>query len=179
MSADVSMNRVVGNSWFAAILAVLELILGFVMVSFPLLLGAAAVWVAGVALVVLGLVHLWHVFTRAGQRIWSLISGIIYFVAGAAMILLPLASLSVITLVLGIALLVGGILRLLVAISMRKEQGSAWRFFNSLVSLILGCMVVWSWPASSLWFVGTVIAVEMIFSGWSLLFLSLVPKSQS
>ena len=58
MSADVSMNRVVGNSWFAAILAVLELILGFVMVSFPLLLGAAAVWVAGVALVVLGLVHL-------------------------------------------------------------------------------------------------------------------------
>lgn len=179
MSADVSMNRVVGNSWFAAILAVLELILGFVMVSFPLLLGAAAVWVAGVALVVLGLVHLWHVFTRAGQRIWSLISGLVYIVVGAAMILLPLASLSVITLVLGVALLVGGILRLLVAITMRKEPGSAWRFFNAAVSLVLGCMVVWSWPASSLWFVGTVIAVEMIFSGWSLLFLALVPKSQS
>ncbi len=179
MSAEVSVNRVVGNSWFAAILAVLELVLGFVMLSFPMLLGAAAVWVTGVALVVIGMVHLWHVITRAGQRIWSLISGVIYIVAGAAMVLLPLASLSVITLVLGVALLAGGILRLLVAISMRNEQGSAWRFFNALVSLILGGMVIWSWPASSLWLVGTIIAVEMIFSGWSLLFLSLVPKQSS
>lgn len=166
-----------GNSWLSAILAVLELVLGFVMLSFPMLLGTAAIWVAGVALVVIGLVHLWHVLTRAGQRIWSLVSGFIYSIAGIAMVVLPIASLSVITLVLGMALLVGGVLRLMVAISMRKEQGSAWRFFNAFVSVILGGMVVWSWPESSLWFVGTIIAVEMIFSGWSLLFLSLVPPT--
>lgn len=166
-----------GNSWLSAILAVLELVLGFVMLSFPMLLGTAAIWVAGVALVVIGLVHLWHVLTRAGQRIWSLVSGFIYSIAGIAMVVLPIASLSVITLVLGMALLVGGVMRLMVAITMRKEQGSAWRFFNAFVSVILGGMVVWSWPESSLWFVGTIIAVEMIFSGWSLLFLSLVPPT--
>lgn len=177
MSADITANRVMGNSWLSAILAVLELVLGFVMLSFPMLLGTAAIWVAGVALVVIGLVHLWHVLTRAGQRIWSLVSGFIYSIAGIAMVVLPIASLSVITLVLGMALLVGGVLRLMVAISMRKEQGSAWRFFNAFVSVILGGMVVWSWPESSLWFVGTIIAVEMIFSGWSLLFLSLVPPT--
>lgn len=175
MSTGVSVNRVVGNSWLTAILAVLELVLGFVMLSFPMLLGTAAVWVAGVALVVIGLVHLWHVLTRAGQRIWSLVSGFIYTIAGIAMVVLPIASLSVITLILGMALLVGGILRLTVAITLRKEQGSAWRFFNAVVSIILGAMVVWSWPESSLWLVGTIIAVEMIFSGWSLLFISLVP----
>lgn len=179
MSADVSMNKVMGNSWLAAILAVLELVLGFVMLSFPMLLGAAAVWVAGVALVLIGLVHLWHVITRAGQRLWSMVSGVVYIVVGAAMVLLPLASLSIITMVLGVSLFAGGILRLIVAIGMRNEQGSAWRFFNALVSLILGGMVIWSWPSSSLWLVGTIIAVEMIFSGWALLFLSLAPKQSA
>ncbi|MBQ4594827.1 MAG: DUF308 domain-containing protein [Akkermansia sp.] len=178
MGTDISMNRVVGNSWFAAILAVLELILGFVMLSFPMLLGTAAVWVTGIALVIIGLVHLWHVFTLRGQRMWSLLSGIVYIIVGAAMVLLPLASLSVITMVLGVCLLFGGLTRLMLAISMRKEQGSTWRFFNAIVSIILGLMVVWSWPESSLWLVGTIIAVEMIFSGWSLLFISLVPKDK-
>lgn len=81
-----------------------------------------------------------------------------------------------ITLVIGIALLTGGVLRLLVAFSMFREVGSAWRFFNAFISIVLGGMVLWTWPASSLWFIGTVIAVEMIFSGWSLLFLALTPQ---
>ena len=78
MSAERCMNRWVGNSWVAAILAMMELVLGFIMLSFPLLLGAAGVWVAGVALLVIGLVHLWNSLMRAGHRIWNLISGVIY-----------------------------------------------------------------------------------------------------
>lgn len=178
MNAESKVNRVVGNSWFAAILAVLELILGFLMLSFPFILGAAAIWVAGFALIVIGLVHIWNCVSRRGHRIWNLISGCLYIVAGSVMVLLPFASLSFITLIIGLALLVGGILRLIVAISMCRQIGSAWRFFNAIVSLILGAMVVWSWPASSLWLVGTIIAIEMIFSGWSLLFISLTPKEK-
>lgn len=178
MSAERCMNRWVGNSWVAAILAMLELVLGFVMLSFPLLLGAAGVWVAGVALLVIGLVHLWNALMRAGHRIWNLISGVIYIAVGLVMVLFPVISLSVITLGLGLALLVGGVLRLVAAIAMSREMGSAWRFFNAIVSLILGIMVVWSWPASSIWLLGTIIAIEMIFSGWSLLFISLAPKAK-
>lgn len=169
----------VSNHWLGAILAMAELILGFLMLSFPLLLGAAAVWVCGVALVIIGLVHLWHVFTMAGKRVWSLVSGIIYLILGSAMVVLPVASLMYITLVLGLCLLIGGVMRLLVAISMHKESGAVWRYFNAFVSMILGAMVVWGWPDSSLWLVGTIIAIEMIFSGWSLLFISLAPTEKA
>lgn len=179
MSATSTTVRPIGNNWLGAILAMAELILGFLMLSFPLLLGAAAVWVCGVALVIIGLVHLWHVFTLAGKRIWSLLSGIIYLILGCAMVLLPFASLMYITLVLGLCLLIGGVIRLLVAISMHKESGSVWRYFNAFVSMILGAMVVWGWPDSSLWLVGTIIAIEMIFSGWSLLFISLAPTDKA
>ncbi|MBE6417029.1 MAG: hypothetical protein E7033_01030 [Akkermansiaceae bacterium] len=169
-------SKVMGNSWFSAILAVLELVLGFAMLSFPMLLGTAAVWVAGFVLLVLGVVHLFHVFTRAGQRLWSLFSGVLYLVVGSAMVLLPFSSMALLTLVIGIALLAGGILRLITAVNLRAQPGTPWRVFNAIVSLVLGAMVVWSWPNSSLWLIGTIIAVEMIFSGWALLFLSLTPQ---
>lgn len=173
---NASMQRIISNAWLGAILAVLELVLGFAMLSFPFLLGTAAVWVMGFMLVFIACVNAWHVFTRKGHRLWSLLSAILYGVVGLVLLLMPVASMVLLTLVIGLALVVGGVLRLVIAISMRAQEGSAWRFFNAVVSLILGGMVLWSWPASSVWLIGTIIAIEMIFSGWSLLFLSLSPS---
>lgn len=168
-----------GNVWLAAFLAVLELVLGFVMLSFPYLLGASAVWVGGFVFLMMGLMHLVHVFTRAGQRMWSLLTGVLFLVLGVLLLLQTTASMVVITLVIGVALFAGGLVRLLVAISMRRTDGSVWRFFNAIISLVLGGMVLWTWPGSSLWLIGTVIAVEMIFSGWSLLFIAMSPRQES
>jgi len=168
-----------GNVWLAAFLAVLELVLGFVMLSFPYLLGASAVWVGGFVFLMMGLMHLVHVFTRAGQRMWSLLTGVLFLVLGVLLLLQTTASMVVITLVIGVALFAGGLVRLLVAISMRRSDGSVWRFFNAIISLVLGGMVLWTWPGSSLWLIGTVIAVEMIFSGWSLLFIAMSPRQES
>lgn len=168
-------NQWMGSPWLAALLAVLELVLGFAMLSFPYLLGASAVWVAGFVFVIMGLLHLIHVFTRAGERLWSLISAVVFLVLGAMLLLLPVASMVAMTLVIGVALLCGGVLRLILAFSLMRRNGSAWRFFNAAISLVLGGLVLWTWPESSFWLIGTVIAVEMIFSGWSLLFLALTP----
>jgi len=171
-------NNIVGSSWMAALLAVAELVLGFAMLSFPYLLGASAIWVTGFAFVIVGLLHLIHVFTRAGNRWWSFMSALLFLIVGATLLMQPLSSMTIITLVVGVALLVAGVLRLSTAIALRQAPGSAWRFFNAVISIVLGGMVVWSWPGSSLWFIGTIIAVEMIFSGWALLFMALTPRSR-
>lgn len=95
---------------------------------------------------------------------------------GAFMVFMPMMSMQIWTLLIGLTLLVGGFVRLLVALGMMQRAGSFWRFFSAGVSIVLGAMVTWGWPASSFWFIGTIIAVEMIFSGWTLLFLSLSPN---
>ncbi len=178
MGSDASSwNRVAGNAWFVGLIAVLELVLGFAMLSFPYLLGASAVWVAGFVFLVVGIMHIIQTFVRADNRIWSLLSGLLYLVVGAMLVMLTGPSMAILTLAIGIALLAGGILRLAVAFSLRREAGSVWRFFNALISIVLGGMVVWSWPESSVWLIGTIIAVEMIFSGWALLFLALNPRN--
>ena len=171
-------GRMVTNSWLVALLAIAELVLGFVLLSFPYIMGASAVWVAGFVLLVVALMRFIQVFTRPGYRIWNILATLIYACLGITFIMRTEGSLSVITLVIGIALLVGGVLRLAVAFSLRSESGSAWRFFNSVISIVLGAFVTWSWPESSVWLLGTVIAVEMIFSGWTLLFLALAPRRE-
>lgn len=167
------------SPWVAGGLAVLELAFGFLLLGFPFLLGTSAIWVGGFVLVVAGIMRMVQGFVYAYNRWWNILAGVLFLILGALMIILPVLSLQVFTLVIGCALLSSGILRLLFAISLRHETGSGWRFFNGLVSLILGGLVLWQWPASSLWLIGTLIAIEMIFSGWTLLFLALTPPRQS
>ncbi len=169
--------RTFSSPWWVAILALLELVLGFILLSFPALLGASAIWVAGFVLIAVALMRLIEVFTVPGKRLWNLLAFAVYLVIGLLMIFRTGASLEVWTLAIGLALLIGGALRLGVAISLTRQPGSAWRYFNAIVSLILGAMVCWGWPESSLWLIGTLIAVEMIFSGWTLLFLALAPRT--
>ncbi len=170
-----SLGRFASNTWLVTLLAVLELILGFILLSFPYLLGASAVWVGGFVLVVVGIMRLVEAFSTPAHRWWNLLAFAVYLCLGLALLLMTGPSMAMLTLLIGVALLVGGALRFGVAISMRKEPGNAWRFFNAIISILLGAMVVWSWPESSAWLIGTIIAVEMIFSGWTLLFLALTP----
>ena len=162
--------------WVAALLSVLELLLGFILLSFPFLLGASAVWVGGFVLAVAGLIRLIQGITRSEDRWWNLLAALLYLVVGVFTVLMPLLSLEWWTLLIGCAILSAGIIRSGVAISMWNEPGRFWRCFNAIISLVLGVMIIWSWPESSAWLIGTLIAVEMIFSGWTLMFLALAPR---
>ncbi len=178
-AASCGLRRVLTSPWWVALLALLELVLGFVLLSFPALLGASAIWVAGFVLIAVGLMRLLQVFTMPGRRIWNLLAFLVYAFVGALMVGWTGFSLEVWTLAIGLALLFAGIMRLCVAIGLSRQPGSAWRYFNAVVSIVLGAMVCWGWPESSLWLIGTLIAVEMIFSGWTLLFLALAPRGNA
>lgn len=177
-SIQTKTNMALGSPWVMSLLAIVELVLGFILLGFPYLLGASAIWVFGIVLLAVGLLRCLQSATHSGNRLWNLLAGILYLVLGWMMVFYTNVSLQVWTLVIGIALLGAGVLRLAVAVAMRHDTGSAWRFFSALVSLVLGGMVVWGWPESSFWLIGTIIAVEMIFSGWTLLFLAIGPRKK-
>ena len=162
----------------AGILALLELVLGFILLSFPMLLGLSAVWVGGFVLAVAGLVRLVQSITQRQNRWWNLLAAVLYLVVGVFTVLMPMLSMEWWTLFIGASLLTVGIMRMGVAIGLWKTPGRFWRVFNALVSLVLGVMIIWGWPESSAWLIGTLIAVEMIFSGWTLMFLAVAPRER-
>ncbi len=168
-----------GKPWVAGILAALELVLGFILLSFPFLLGVSAVWVAGFVLTVAGLVRLIQSITRRENRGWNFLAAVLYLIVGVFTVLMPVLSMEWWTLLIGACLLTAGILRMGVAITLWNDSGRFWRFLNALVSLVLGAMIIWGWPESSVWLIGTLIAVEMIFSGWTLMFLALSRRDEA
>lgn len=171
--------RFLGKPWVAGILAALELVLGFILLSFPFLLGVSAVWVAGFVLSVAGLVRLLQGITRSENRWWNLVAALLYLVVGVFTVIMPVLSMEWWTLLIGASLITAGIMRMGVAITLWADNGRFWRILNALVSLVLGVMIVWGWPESSVWLIGTLIAVEMIFSGWTLMFLALSRREEA
>lgn len=171
--------RLMVNPWVIGLLAVTELVLGFLLLSFPFVLGASAVWVCGFVLGVGGLVRLVQSLIRSADRWWNLLAALVYICLGVVMVALPVFSLELATLIIGVALLCGGLLRLILALTTQGQPGAVWRALNGIVSVVLGLLVLVGWPGSSLWLIGTIIAVEMIFSGWTLLFLTLAPSGSA
>ncbi len=165
-----------GSPWVAGILAVLELILGFILLSFPFLLGVSVVWVAGFVLAAAGLFRLIQGIIHRENRWWNLLAAVLYLLVGVFTVLLPVLSMEWWTLLIGACLVSAGVLRMGIAITLWHEKGRFWRCLNALISLVLGVMIIWGWPGSSAWLIGTLVAVEMIFSGWTLMFLALASR---
>jgi uncharacterized membrane protein HdeD (DUF308 family) len=70
-----------------------------------------------------------------------------------------------ITLLLVVALVLGGILRIVVALRHREMRRWWLMALSGLVSVVIGLMLYVSLPWSGLWVLGTLIGVELIVQG--------------
>lgn len=100
----------------------------------------------------------------------SLIVGIFYAIAGLY-IIFNLASAAVaLTLAFGILFIAEGIFTIIMGFTNRAGSSMSWLVvLNGVVTLILGILVLNSWPSSSLWLIGLYVGISLLFSGISLL----------
>ena len=118
---------------------------------------------------VLAVIRLVQVFTVPASRGWNLVMAILYAIVGWFLFRDPNISLAITTLIIGWGLVIAAVFQGALWLQTRSLPASGWRLFNVIITLILGLMVIFGWPESSAWFIGTLVAVELIFSGWTLL----------
>jgi uncharacterized membrane protein HdeD (DUF308 family) len=146
----------------------------------------------GIALVVLGLIALGSVVSAslavavvigalilAGGvaetlgafwcRGWSgflvhLLSGVLSIVIGVMFLRAPVNALAALTLLLASFLMVGGIFKIVAALSYRFATWG-WPLLSGIIDLILGVMIWQEWPASALWVIGMFVGINMVFRG--------------
>jgi uncharacterized membrane protein HdeD (DUF308 family) len=67
--------------------------------------------------------------------------------------------------VLAFYLFFEGVFEAVIYARLRRFAGSGWFLFDAIVTIILGIMIFMSWPVSSVWAVGTLIGISILFSG--------------
>jgi len=154
--------------WFVA-LGVAQLILGIIAWFDVIAFTIVGVIFIGSLLVVAGVFQIVHSFM---DREWGgfalhLLVGILYVVGGILLMFDPLPGALVITIFVAAALIIGGILRIVMAVQHRHMPGWILLLLSGVVSVLVGLLLWWSLPWSSLFVVGTLIAVELIFHGVS------------
>jgi len=161
-------------SGWAIAYAVLIILIGFVALSLPLASGLGITIVVGWLLVFSGVFHLADAFHAkgAGSFIWRLLVSIVYIVGGLQLAFHPAFGLLTLTFILGVILLVQGVIGIVAFSRHRTLPGAGWILFNALVTLALGGLIWWDGPRAAPWIIGTLVGINLIFSGITRLMLA-------
>ncbi len=165
------------TGWFTAI-GVIFLIGGVFAIAMPLIASITVALVVGWSLVFVGvlqLVHSWGVRTWGGV-IWQFIIGLIILVGGIAMLYNPIVTAVTLTLLLGAIFVAKGVVQLVLGFTYRPHAAWGWIVAAGALALIVGIMILASWPSSSAWVLGTLAGISLIFSGWSYIMIALAAR---
>ncbi len=152
--------------WFL-LLGVVSLIAGVFAIAHPLLVTLAGVIFIGASLLVGGIFQVIQSFMTKEWRGFalSIIGGLLSIIGGVLIMQEPVAGSIVITLFLLAVLVVSGVVRIVIAVQ-HRDMPMWWLLaLGGLVSVVVGVLLYATMPWSSLWILGTLIGVELIFEG--------------
>jgi uncharacterized membrane protein HdeD (DUF308 family) len=163
--------------WFLA-LGILLVLAGAAAIAFPFLSTVAAKIAIGWIFLVAGVVEVIHAFyvKRWAGFFWNLLIGLLYIVAGGWLAFFPLTGILTLTIVIAALFIAEGIIELVMGFRMRPHEGWGWVVFSGLVAVAAGLLIALSLPASAVWALGLLAGVNLLFSGWSFIALSLSGK---
>lgn len=163
--------------WFVT-LGLILIALGLFALSYVVLATLTSVIVIGILMLFGGVaqfIHAWTLRSLSGFLLWTLV-GVLYIAAGAMAIQNPVRGAEILTLLLGASLIGVGVLRLGIWLMNRTQEGWLWLAFSGLVSLGTGLFIALQWPEIGLFLLGLVLGVDLLFQGWSMLWLGLALK---
>jgi uncharacterized membrane protein HdeD (DUF308 family) len=122
---------------------------------------------AGVAQVV-------HAFRGRGAKgfLLHLLSGLLYLAAGGMIVLYPMSGAFTLTFFLAVFLLVEGAVRVWLGLRLRPAEGWGWVLVSGVLGVFAGAMIWSQLPTSAVWALGTLVGINFLFSGASLISLA-------
>jgi len=153
----------------STLMGVLFIVLGLVAIGEPLVAGLAVAVLAGWLLLAGGIVHAVSAFRAGGAKsvIWHALLAVLYLAGGVYFVTHPLLGLGTLTLFLSVILLVEGVVWVVAYFQLRSN---IWMLLNGVITLVLGLMIWAGWPSTSVWAIGTLLGVNLLMTGFSILF---------
>jgi uncharacterized membrane protein HdeD (DUF308 family) len=127
----------------------------------------ASVLVVGVMMIIAGVAEVFSAFQIKswGKFLLWVLLGALYIIAGFVTFENPLLAAALLTLILGASLLASGIMRIILAFSMKRETPWIWVLLSGVITLLLGLLILAHWPVSSLYILGVFLGIDLIMAG--------------
>ena len=151
-------------------LGIIFMIAGVIALGSVVMATVSAIYVIGIMMIMAGVTEIITAFTvkEWGRFVLWMLLGLLYVAAGVICFSNPFEAATIFTLMLGIALMIGGVVRGFLAWSVR-EAGKPWGWVgvSALITLLLGLIIVAKWPYSSAYTLGIFLGIDLIFIGSS------------
>jgi uncharacterized membrane protein HdeD (DUF308 family) len=131
----------------------------------------------GFAAILVGAFEIVHAFWTKGWGgfLWKVLLGILYIIFGSMVINQPVSGALTLTFVLGIVLLASGLIRIFVGFTPGRESG--WMMLLSgAFAVLAGLVVISGWPASGIWTLGLLLAIDLLSHGLAWLTYGWLPR---
>jgi uncharacterized membrane protein HdeD (DUF308 family) len=166
--------------WIVA-LGIVYVIAGLLALASVAMATVVSVLIVGVMMVLSGVAEVVNAFQFKSWPkflLWVAL-GLLYVVAGFIAFENPLLAAAVLTLLLGAALIASGIVRIMLAFSMKQESPWIWVLMSGVLTLLLGLMILARWPVSSVYVLGLFLGIDLVFAGTAWIGLGLGVKNKA
>lgn len=165
------------TGWYIAA-AVLFIILGMFAIIEPGVAGLGVTLLVGWLLVFGAVMHFIAAFKGGGakQVLLQVLIGILYLIGGLYFLTHTIMGVATLTLLLAGIILAEGVLELIAYFRLRKEGASGWMLLNAIITLLLGCLIWFHWPSSTVWAIGTLVGVNLLMTGITRLMFGLAAR---
>ena len=165
------------TNWFIAI-AVLFILLGVFAIAEPWTAGLGVTLLVGWLLLIGAVAHFFSAFKGGGAKhvILQVLVGLLYLIGGGYFLTHTIMGVSTLTLLLAIVILAEGVLEVVAYFRVKGVGGSAWLLVNGVVTILLGGLIWFHWPSSSVWAIGTLVGVNLLMTGISRLMLGMAAR---
>ena len=167
ISSKLNEMAVPSSNGLRIVTALLLLVAGAASIVFPFLSAAAVTLLFGAVAMAAGVSQLlrFGAASDLGAKIFRLLSALLYVVGGIYVLLFPVDSTFSITLFLGVLLVVEGVMELAAAAA---AAGPARNLvlLDGIITCLLGGMVLVEWPSDTVWVIGTLFGMALLFSAF-------------
>ena len=165
-------------SGWLIVAAILFIVLGAFAIIEPAVAGLGVALLVGWLLIFGGISHVISAFEGGGARrvLFQILAGVVFLLGGYYLLSHPLMALGTLTLLLAAVILVEGVCEIVTYFRLRDEQASGWMLANGILALVLGGMIWLQWPSSSVWAIGTLVGVNLLFTGITRLMVGLTGR---
>jgi len=154
------------RGWIIA-LGVIYVVVGVIALGSIVMATIVSVFVVGIMMLIAGVAEVFHAFQIKtwGRFLLWLLLGALYIVAGFLTFENPLLAAALLTLLLAVSLIASGIMRIVLAFSMKEGMPWIWVVVSGVITLLLGLVILAHWPVSSLYILGLFLGIDLIVAG--------------